>query len=209
LAQSISPESGDALTGPKHVLQLADRFDGERKGSILGGLASMGDSRICALVREAWPSCSFEAQRVILEMAGGGPPTVAAFEFILDVLELNPADETHFGYAAGALRKLSRKADGDEASSASTRGFMDIERALPDWSSTSEDDVITIKRRYSVADFVPRVEARLLALVANERNPKVLPYVLAELGVPTDLIESLPATAPGGLVRWLTPTIEN
>jgi hypothetical protein len=183
LAES-GPSASEPLQGPRYVIELARRCeDSQRKGSILGGLAHMGDARIYSLVLEAWPSCDVEAKMEILRTMGASEPAVAAFEFIVAGLEIGASDEAVFGSAAGILRRLTLKAQGRIPSASFGRGFIDVERSLPSWTSATRSEVVRVNRCYSVREFARQIAPRLRALATNESRPQVIPTVLTELGV--------------------------
>jgi len=184
-AESIAPEGGDDLTGPKRALDVGRRFDDERRGVVLGALVQMGDPRVCGLVSQEWKLCSAEACRSLLEIVGQGPATVAGFEFILGVIQDDPTDE-HYGSASGALVRLIRTAKGRGAHSTAGQGIVDVERTLPCWKAPEGMSPIRVKRRGSVSEFAPAIRPRLEALEAREREPRVLSHVLAELDTSSD-----------------------
>jgi len=179
-AESIAPEDGDELTGPKRALDVGRRFDDERRGIVLGALVQMGDPRVCGLVSQEWKLCSAEACRRLLETVGQGPATVAGFDFILGVIQDDATDE-HYGSASGALVRLIRTAKGQGAHSAAGQGILDIERTLPCWKAPEGTSPIRVKRRWSVSEFAVTIRSRLEALEATEPEPRVLSHVLAEL----------------------------
>jgi hypothetical protein len=183
-AQVMPLEDGDVTTGPKAVVQVAAQVHDDRRTPILSGLVTMGDARVVSVLVDAWPTLAAETRSALITAAGSAPPSVAACEFLVSVLDSGePIAGDLAGSVAGSLLRQVRVADGRLESPYAGRGILDVERVFPSWAVGEDEVPIHVRGRAPLEELARRFGPRLQRAARDENYPRLLPHVLAELGV--------------------------
>lgn len=185
-AQLMETSDDDLLAGPKSIMDLATTTtDPDRQAAIVTGLAAMGDSRVLALIDDAWDTLARESQGEALRHMGNHVPTVAAVEFLVSRLEraADKGEEGPIGHVVASLVRISNAA-GSAASGSpfAGSGVRDIERTFPSWRATADANVVTVRAVYTVAEIGSRIGPRLGRLASRETYPRLIPLALRAWG---------------------------
>jgi hypothetical protein len=138
---------------------------------IFTGLLCLGDRRVVDEVGPCWRELSPEG-RADLARVRASPTYAPIVEWLMDWMEDCEGDE--FGSVAGAMARSGM--------AACEEGVVDVDRALPVWSS-EPDDVVRIARRWTAGDFIVRLRPRLLQIAADETAPRIMFQVLRAWGI--------------------------
>jgi hypothetical protein len=183
-AQVMPLEGDDPMTGPKAVVHVAAQVDEGRRATILSGLVTMGDARVAAVLVDAWPALAPPTRSALITAAGNAPPCLGACEFLVSVLETGePIAGDLAGSVAGSLLRQLRVADGRLPSPYAGRGIVEAERVFPSWAVGEDEVPIRIAGRAPKEELARRFGPRLQRAAREEEYPRLVPHVLAELGV--------------------------
>jgi hypothetical protein len=177
VAMVMPQESGDPLTGPRHVALHScgglrakmGRPGSDDEGYAAAGLLLLGDMRLLPLLEEIWERLTPEARRRMVQRRSNLVSALMV-EFLLRRLEADKAEE-YFGELGAALHNLP-----EIAAQLPISAVMDIRRnfGLPVGKEPME-----LLGRETLAEAFTRIRPRLEALIARESEPKVLPAALA------------------------------
>lgn len=185
-AQLMEASEDDPLAGPRSIMSLATTTtDLDRQAAIVTGLAAMGDSRVLALIDDAWDTLARESQDEVLRHMGSHLPKLAAIEFLVSRLEraADEGEEGPIGGVVGSLVQISNAASAVAADSAFAGSVVrDIERSFPSWSVPAENHVVTVRGVYTVAEIGNRIAPRLVRLASRESYPRLIPLALRAWG---------------------------
>jgi hypothetical protein len=185
-AQLMEASEDDPLAGPRSIMKLATTTtDPDRQAAIVTGLAAMGDSRVFALIDDAWDALKCETQDEVLQHMGSHLPKLATVEFLVSKLEraADEGKEGPIGSVVGSLVQISNAADPVSADSPFAGvGVRDIERTFPSWRAAADANVITVRAVYTVAEIGNRIGPRLVRLASRETYPRLIPLALRAWG---------------------------
>lgn len=174
-----APEEGDPLSWSRGLLANLNAGLGANKGAILGGLVSLGDRHLNALLKESrWLLSDNEID--VASKCLAGTALVGALEFWLEWLEELAAaglDETTlFHNVAFGLALLPRRMR-DEDFIDSTHNF-DYQR-----QAESGAQAVTVHGKHTLAQLAGSYSERLYTLEALEKAPKLMSLVLTDFGL--------------------------
>jgi hypothetical protein len=183
-AQVMPLENGDPMTGPRAVLDLAAQASDDRRATMLSGLVTMGDERVASLLVDAWPTLDADTRSALIAAAGSAPPSTAACEFLTSVLDRGDEIAGDLaGSVAGSLLRQLRVAAGQLGALYAGRGIVDAERVFPTWAVAEDEVPIRIRGCPSRQELARRFAPCLQRAARDEEYPRLLPHVLAELGL--------------------------
>ena len=171
---AISPPAyaDDPMGRLKGIIQMIEDGIPANVGGVFGGLLTLGDSRVCRLLRPLRDSLELDEVRQAIHSYTPYIHT-ARVEFYLDWLEgCDPEDEL-FGIVASGLALLKWNSP-HEAVFTGERPFptpRDVYRE--DWASPMP-----------LKQYAERIASRLYALERTEPAPRVMPHVLEAWGLP-------------------------
>jgi len=168
---TVTPDAGDPLSTIKFFLaRFTEAPDGSPgKLGILCGLLLLGDERLLPLLKGRWRDLTSEDDRFELAAAMSGFVTTLQIEFLLDWLESTTL-ESDIGAVAAAMARMPL----DSLQSAVLR----IERVFPATAAKSGEAVKKL-RQWSFPEYAQIIKPRLLRLIEQEPEPKVIPAILA------------------------------
>lgn len=177
VAMVMPQESGDPLTGPKHVALHScggmrakmGRPGSDDEGYAAAGLLLLGDMRLLPLLEEIWERLTPEARRRMVQRRSNLVSALMV-EFLLRRLEADKAEE-YFGELGAALHNLP-----EIAAQLPISAVMDIRR---NFGLPAGKEPMELLGRETLAEAFARIRPRLEALIARESEPKVLPAALA------------------------------
>ncbi len=177
VAMVMPQESGDPLTGPKHVALHScgglrakmGRPGSDDEGYAAAGLLLLGDMRLLPMLEEIWERLTPEARRRMVQRRSNLVSALMV-EFLLRRLEADKAEE-YFGELGAALHNLP-----EIASQLPISAVMDIRR---NFGLPAGKEPMELLCRETLAEAFVRIRPRLEALIARETEPKVLPAALA------------------------------
>jgi len=177
VAMVMPQESGDPLTGPKHVALHScggmrakmGRPGSDDEGYAAAGLLLLGDMRLLPLLEEIWERLTPEARRRMVQRRSNLVSALMV-DFLLRRLEADKAEE-YFGELGAALHNLP-----EIASRLPMAVVMDIRR---NFGLPAGKEPMELLGRETLAEAFARIRPRLEALIARESEPKVLPAALA------------------------------
>jgi hypothetical protein len=177
VAMVMPQESGDPLTGPKHVAlhscggmrAKTGRPGSDDEGYAAAGLLLLGDMRLLPMLEEIWERLTPEARRRMVQRRSNLVSALMV-EFLLRRLEADKAEE-YFGELGAALHNLP-----EIAAQLPISAVMDIRR---NFGLPSGKEPMELLGRETLAEAFARIRPRLEALIARESEPKVLPAALA------------------------------
>ena len=177
VAMVMPQESGDPLTGPKHVALHScgglrakmGRPGSDDEGYAAAGLLLLGDMRLLPMLEEIWERLTPEARRRMVQRRSNLVSALMV-EFLLRRLEADKAEE-YFGELGAALHNLP-----EIASQLPISAVMDIRR---NFGLPAGKEPMELLGRETLAEAFARIRPRLEALIARESEPKVLPAALA------------------------------
>jgi hypothetical protein len=177
VAMVMPQESGDPLTGPRHVALHScgglrakmGRPGSDDEGYAAAGLLLLGDMRLLPLLEEIWERLTPEARRRMVQRRSNLVSALMV-EFLLRRLEADKAEE-YFGELGAALHNLP-----EIASQLPISAVMDIRR---NFGLPAGKEPMELLGRETLAEAFARIRPRLEALIARESEPKVLPAALA------------------------------
>jgi len=177
VAMVMPQESGDPLTGPRHVALHScggmraklGRPGSDDEGYAAAGLLLLGDMRLLPLLEEIWERLTPEARRRMVQRRSNLVSALMV-EFLLRRLEADKAEE-YFGELGAALHNLP-----EIAAQLPISAVMDIRR---NFGLPAGKEPMELLGRETLAEAFARIRPRLEALIARESEPKVLPAALA------------------------------
>jgi hypothetical protein len=168
----------DPMSRPKDVVTMILQGVPRNPAAVLGGLITIGDPRVCALVAPLRETLDAN-QTAIVTWTFSGLTTRSQVEFYLDWLEELVDREDYdgldlFGHVTAGLHRLADKR--------LRPGIIDGLRPFPvpgagnetDWSSMTEIDA---------AEFANSIAGRLYDLEQRESAPKVMPHAIRAFGL--------------------------
>ena len=177
VAMVMPQESGDPLTGPKHVALHScggmrakmGRPASDDEGYAAAGLLLLGDMRLLPLLEEIWVHLSPEGRRRMVQRRSNLVSALMV-EFLLRRLEADKEEE-YFGELGAALHNLP-----EIAAQLPISAVMDIRR---NFGLPAGKEPMELLGRETLAEAFARIRPRLEALIARESESKVLPSALA------------------------------
>jgi hypothetical protein len=170
-------QGGDPLTGPKYLLDgLASTGDSTVQVGVLSALLLLGDRRVVKLLDHCWDGLDYGSKEALTH-ARSGNLFAAVVEFYLDWLDSldDQTDGREFGAVTAALTRLP---------SSTAQGIVvDVKRTFPA-NSVGDQPEIEVLSEWTVAEFGRRIEPRLRAVHAREREPRITPHVFRAWGLP-------------------------
>ena len=168
---TVTPDAGDPLSTIKFLLaRFTEATDGSPcKLGILCGLLLLGDERLLPLLKGRWKELTSEEDRFELASTMSGFVTTLQIEFLLDWLE-NTTLESDIGAVAAAMARMPL----DSLQSAVLR----IERVFPATAAKSGEEVKKLGQ-WSFPEYAQIIKPRLLRLIEQESEPKVIPAIFA------------------------------
>jgi hypothetical protein len=174
-AQVCPLEGGDAMTGPRRLLSMAEsaRHPSTRTG-LVAAVLLLGDRRTQPLLHGYWRALDEDCVELLVG-AQSGYVYASTVEFFLEWLEEaeRNGDDTQLGMAAAALVRLRR--------TASMPLVLDVERRFPATAAGRGPKVRTVAQ-WSLDEFGALIAPRLRHVARREREPKVIPFVLQAWG---------------------------
>jgi hypothetical protein len=174
-ASDGSLDSGDPMTRPKLMVGFLEHGVAKNAGAIFGALLSMGDRRVCDLIRPIRDTLSDDE-------VNEASLTTSAFLhaetiiFILDWLEtLEGSDQDRvFGSLVSSLI-LRRRHMKTPRVATGLRPFP--------YASVSDDEAIAMLGLIPVEHFIARIRGRMIALAETEPEPRLMPGALKAWGL--------------------------
>jgi hypothetical protein len=168
----------DELAWPRTIVSYLEQRMGENRGAIFGGLVSLGDRRVNALLDTVkWTFTDTDV--ITAARCWSGFPTLAAFEFWLSWLEELMAkgmgESALFGACASALPLILDRTH--------VEYVTDVERNFGYGYLDNRTSAMRIIDRHSIGEVGVRFAARLYALEAQEQPPKLISHVLDRYGL--------------------------
>ena len=166
--------NGNAMTGPKAVLEMFNGNSVECRAGLFKGLMMLGDDRVFDLLREARRELtSFEAQMVC--GPGSGFLFASTINFLIEWLEIAEADEDEgiYGLVAAALGNLPR--------TAITPVVVSARRRFP--AEPQGENLEDGFENIPLEDYANTIERRLRSIAEREPPPQVMPLVLGAWGI--------------------------
>ena len=169
--------NNDPMTRPKDAIRMIDPDWGEQgfpasRGAIFGGLLTLGDKRVCELLKPLRESMESD-EILVISKCYSGMIHFSVIEFYLDWLEEKVASSDYttlgiFGNIAAGLFRLIN----DRQMQHSYDGLRPF--PVPEVSDTSWEE----KRVLEFEEVKTKISLRMYALEAKEPPPKVMPHVL-------------------------------
>jgi hypothetical protein len=178
MAILLPNEDDDAISGPHYVHSLLDQLpQDDARAGIVAGLLQLGDERMTPLVSGGWDHLGEGGRQTLalLIQAFRGLNTLTV-EFLLSWMEHEAAtpDTPSFGVVAATLARAGLHA--------AEHGVVQVERVFPVIDAPEGQPFRTI-RKWTLAEFQPRVASRLAGLAAGAAPPMTL-SVLRCWGLP-------------------------
>ncbi len=172
------PAKDDELTWPRTIVSYLQQGMGENRGAVFGGLVSLGDRRVNALLDAVkWTLTDTEVNAAL--RCWTGFPTLAAFEFWLiwleELMAKGRGESAVYGACASALPLILERTH--------VEYVADIERNFGYMHFGAHIPSTRITGWFSVSDVGARFAERLYALEAREQPPKLMSYVLSRYGL--------------------------
>lgn len=168
--------NGDPLYGAREAIEWIEKHATSNRGAMFGGLITVGDDRIHALLEPLRETMTEDEVNVAVRCRSGFP-AVSTFAFWLDWLEsLSDRDsDALFGSVASGLVLLRKgMKTGFFFKGRRPLGAGTAVKNLPPRDS---EDVVSIEEMGKM------YASRLYSLEANEAPPKVVSQVLLEFGL--------------------------
>lgn len=161
---------GDPMTRPRDIVNMITNGTPRNPAAVVGGLLSLGDPRVCALVAPIRHHLQ-ESEIETVSKVYTGITYKCVVDFYLDWLQDLRSDEGIFGHVAAGLYRLGN--------SRIAPSIVDGLRPFPFNDSAAQSSVRAIEPSH----FAESISPRLYALEANERAPKVIPHVIMAFGL--------------------------
>ncbi len=167
---------GDALTGPKTVLQwIGEMNDQFAIGAALSGLLAIGDRRVVDLLDGSWRDLDRDGRESLAGYGStGGMAFLPVVLYFLDWLE-EATSEADLADAAGVLAKI--------AMTAHDRKVYEVWRPLPAPTVHDARPPIQILREWSLREVGKQIEPRLRRVLARETPPTIVDQVMVLWGI--------------------------
>jgi len=168
--------NGNAMTGPKAVLELFNENDVECRAGLFKGLMLLGDDRVFELLREPRRKLAPLEARTVCG-PGSGFLFASTINFLIDWLQEAEADEDEgtYGLVAAALGNLPRTANAPVVVAGRRRFPVDSDGEILEEGF----------KKIPLEGFAETIEPRLRAIAEREPPPQVMPLVLGAWGLET------------------------
>ncbi len=185
LAAVYAPQADEPMSGVASIASMASQgLNHKRRAAWLAGLVALGDERVLSVVDGCWKLVSPAGWNVLARNGIGTQPSPAMVEFFLRWAETAVGDtqgERSLGSAFAGLINLANRAGSADADGNEV-GLIEIDRALPAWTSPV-DSVIKIRKRWTKEAVGRVIESRLRAVAEREQEPRVAGQVLTAWGL--------------------------
>lgn len=180
---------GDAMSRVKEMAGLIESGQLKNEGAAFGGLLSLGDDRVCALLAPLRDQLDNPAIKVATNCQTG-LMHAATVEFYFDWMERMDSDRSDgvLGLLASGLILLRRQ---------HATGWVSTGRRPFPVRGVSEEEWRKLAGSIEFDAYVERIAPRLYALERTEPPPRVMPHVLREWGLPPRTDPSEAVVLPG------------
>ncbi|HWK66075.1 MAG TPA: hypothetical protein VNS34_14120 [Rhizobiaceae bacterium] len=169
---------GDPMSRPKDVLEMVIKGVPRNRAAVIGGLISVGDPRVCALVAPLRGSLNIDEAEIVTQ-AFTGMASKSQVSFYLDWLEELVDDQDDdtlalFGHVAAGLHRLAAR-----------RIVPFITDGLRPFPVPGQDDETgwSDMRAIDPDEFADSISGRLYDLERRESFPKVMPHAIRAFGL--------------------------
>jgi len=174
-ASDGSLDNGDPMTRPKVMVGFLEHGVANNAGALFGSLLSIGDRRVCELIRPIRDTFSDDE---VNEASLTTSPLLHAgtILFILDWLESleGTGQDAAFGSLVSSLI-LRRRHMKTPRVATGLRPFP--------YASVSDDEAVAILRLIPVEHFTATIRGRMIALAESEPEPRLMPGALKAWGL--------------------------
>ena len=172
------PTKADGLIWPRTIVSYLQQGMGENRGAVLGGLVSLGDRRINALLDDVkWTFTDTDVNAAV--SCWGGLPSLAACAFWLtwleELMDKGLGESAVYGACVSALSLILERTH--------VEYVADIERNFGYMHFGNNIPSMRITGWLSVSDVGTRFAERLYALEAREQPPKLISNILMRYGL--------------------------